>query len=1525
MNILLATFWEYPHVGGVSSYITSLKVGLEFIGNKVSVLSYNDVKEQIGKQYTLISYMEKFRMIFANLIKNISATNKIDIIVCNDVISLLAAKQSQINIPCLLTVHGYLTDEYIASKSILKGSLEEKYLRATEEIAYKISDNIITVDKRIKKYIEKVVDNIFTYKRGNIINNFVDIHKFSINNNICKSENIVKILCPRRLTLKNGVIYAAKAINIIHSEGYKVRLIIAGNGEEKTSIEKYINESHLNKFTELFGAIDNSKMPDIINKNDIILIPSVNISNVEEATSIAAIEAMACGKPVIASDIGGLKEIITDGYNGFLVPEKDPKAIAEKIKYIISNPEIAKKIGENARRTVEEKFSTEVAIKKYIKIYNETIEKYYEIRQWPILVRKSTADINNKINLLDQKTKKLIEINTLVIDKNYKNAINLIDNIDSEIISEYTDIITYMKTIIYMKINDVDKALINLNKINNIENDKYSLLYGDILLLKGDYANAVEQYEKLKDNKIKKIRLSLCEFASQGYIKIKDHDDLINKCVDIFKENNYKLNITYLPIVNGVTGGMRIIYEHINRLIDRGHKVEAISYYGNPDWLNLNLNVKKINLDDNIKNYINNRDAIVYTFWNQWYEINNFDNTLFLIQGDEFLFNDNLLDASLKEAVDKSHIYSESKFLAVSEFLNKTIQKKYKRNCTIIKNAIDTEKYYCDKVNKNNKRPRIIIVGNAILKFKGFNIILKALDLVKKNGYEFDVTCVTQSQPENCPDYIDIEINPPQDKIPGLYRKSDIYVCGSYYEAYSLPPLEAMASGCAVITTRCGGVNEYAKDGYNCLMSNPGDYKSIAQNVMELLEKKELRFKLSKNGLETVKEFIWNKAIDILEDNLIANYLDVKPIKSGQIMTYSLSLCLITKDEGKNIARCINSVKDIVDEIVVVDTGSKDKTVEIAKSFGDKVKVIKSKWEDDFSKARNIAIENAKSDWILFLDADEEVKKEDVDKIRPLLNDDTVEAYVFKFVNYTGTNISNGMTEIHYNFRLFRNNGKLKYIYPIHENLKNVVENKVPVFKNADITILHYGYLLEVREEKNKTQRYINMISKYLELHPDDKFQQGNLGVEYYNGGEYNKALKHLLIATKRMNINSYSATRLLRYLILTYTGLKDYDTALKIINDAKVYYLDVPDFKFLEGIIYIEQKRYNKAISMFKECLSMGEYKGLFVTLGGTGSYRARYMMALCNEKLNNLNEAVKEYIEILVKNPDYQDVFIKLFEIFVKNEKPEAVYKFFNKHVNTNSPINYVIMARLYINIGMFDIAKQYIDNINMDLEGLNNIKGIIYMGLKNYDNAIKHFEMEYGKTNDDANYKESLCYILKGENEKAKNILWKITDSSNKKLYLTIIGEMKAKFDDVKDEYFDLLDLLLKLREYDLYNNVLDLYVGIFSRGEYEKYGQLMIKNNLDELALEAYIKAANMNSQNPEVYKYLSKQAYKQNLFDDALSLATTAFNLDKYDVDIYKLIYNIYKAKGNDSEAQEVNFMLQKLYPEMDIGSISEVL
>ena len=82
-----------------------------------------------------------------------------------------------------------------------------------------------------------------------------------------------------------------------------------------------------------------------------------------------------------------------------------------------------------------------------------------------------------------------------------------------------------------------------------------------------------------------------------------------------------------------------------------------------------------------------------------------------------------------------------------------------------------------------------------------------------------------------------------------------------------------------------------------------------------------------------------------------------------------ISSCLIVKNEAENIARCLESIKSISDEIIVVDTGSTDNTVEIAKSYG--ARIYFYEWDNNFSNARNFALEKATGDWIIFLDADE--------------------------------------------------------------------------------------------------------------------------------------------------------------------------------------------------------------------------------------------------------------------------------------------------------------------------------------------------------------------------------------------------------------------------------------------------------------------------------------------------------------------------------------------------------------------------
>ena len=115
-----------------------------------------------------------------------------------------------------------------------------------------------------------------------------------------------------------------------------------------------------------------------------------------------------------------------------------------------------------------------------------------------------------------------------------------------------------------------------------------------------------------------------------------------------------------------------------------------------------------------------------------------------------------------------------------------------------------------------------------------------------------------------------------------------------------------------------------------------------------------------------------------------------------------ISLCMIVKNEEAYLEECLTSVKDLVSEIIIVDTGSTDKTKEIAKKFG--AKIIDFTWIDDFAAARNASIKQATGDWILVLDADEVIAKKDFETIKTLIADKETMGYFLEQRNYTNNN-----------------------------------------------------------------------------------------------------------------------------------------------------------------------------------------------------------------------------------------------------------------------------------------------------------------------------------------------------------------------------------------------------------------------------------------------------------------------------------------------------------------------------------------
>ncbi len=231
-----------------------------------------------------------------------------------------------------------------------------------------------------------------------------------------------------------------------------------------------------------------------------------------------------------------------------------------------------------------------------------------------------------------------------------------------------------------------------------------------------------------------------------------------------------------------------------------------------------------------------------------------------------------------------------------------------------------------------------------------------------------------------------------------------------------------------------------------------------------------------------------------------------------------ISLCMIARDEEAYIENAISSVLPVVDEVIVVDTGSKDKTKEIAKKLG--AKVYDFEWKDDFSKARNESIRHATGNWILVLDADEAIAEEDLQKLKKLTFFGDMMGYLFTQRTYTN---NTGLKSYHridestkYTkgfsgwvpakiVRLFRRDGKIRFKGEVHESVLSGIQKLKGKTMETDIPIHHYGMEREGRKH-GKDQLYLKLGKKKVSTGDAKAFYE--LGKQFVEVGNYEEAIK---------------------------------------------------------------------------------------------------------------------------------------------------------------------------------------------------------------------------------------------------------------------------------------------------------------------------------------------------------------------------------------------------------------------------------
>src|SRR4051812_19965480 len=328
-----------------------------------------------------------------------------------------------------------------------------------------------------------------------------------------------------------------------------------------------------------------------------------------------------------------------------------------------------------------------------------------------------------------------------------------------------------------------------------------------------------------------------------------------------------------------------------------------------------------------------------------------------------------------------------------------------------------------------------------------------------------------------------------------------------------------------------------------------------------------------------------------------------------------LSLCMIVRDEEDMLPRSLAAVRDAVDEIIVVDTGSTDRTMEIARSFG--AKVIEREWNGSFADARNASFDAATGDWVMFLDADEVLVSDDAQRLREVLGRTWREAFYLVETNFTGE-LGDGTAVTHNALRVFRNRPEYRFEGRIHEQIAHKLPSGQPErIEITDVRVEHYGYLGVVRDAKDKSRRNIELLERQRDEGGEETgFLHFNLGSEYAALAENAQARASFERAWEIMRGRPDRAAygyipslvaRLVRARRLT--GFVD--GAIALADEGLRLLPGFTDLVFEQAEAAREAGRPEAAVALLERCLEMGDAPSKYSATAGRGSYLALVALA--------------------------------------------------------------------------------------------------------------------------------------------------------------------------------------------------------------------------------------------------------------------------------------------------------------------------
>jgi glycosyltransferase involved in cell wall biosynthesis len=354
----------------------------------------------------------------------------------------------------------------------------------------------------------------------------------------------------------------------------------------------------------------------------------------------------------------------------------------------------------------------------------------------------------------------------------------------------------------------------------------------------------------------------------------------------------------------------------------------------------------------------------------------------------------------------------------------------------------------------------------------------------------------------------------------------------------------------------------------------------------------------------------------------------------------NLSLCMIVKNEAEKLPRCLSSVQGIVNEIIVVDTGSTDQTAEIAQSLG--AQVYHYLWNNNFSAARNESLKYAGGEWILVLDADEVLNPQIVPAMQQAMQRE--QALV---VNLVRQEIGAVQSPYSLMSRLFRNHFGIRFSRPYHSMIDDSVARllqREPTWKILnlpEVAILHDGYEPGAIATQNKLQKAKETMEGYLATHPDDAYVCAKLGALYNDMGETAKGLELLQRGLRSLGAPPTTEDAPILYELHYHLGIAY--SRMKNLAQAEEHYVTATQQPILNRL---KVGAYNNLGGLLK---AKGDLPGArmnyeLVTRIDPTLAIGHYNLGMTFKEMGVMPDAIDHYKQAIALNPTYAEAYQNL-----------------------------------------------------------------------------------------------------------------------------------------------------------------------------------------------------------------------------------------------------------------------------------------